>query len=122
MIDTLSSAASWGMNNWNGTLALILYWVPALFCVIFYFLRTIGDYDQDSTSREKYIKSIASGGHDWYVPKLTVGVIIGRALLSIIPVANLFAALFDLSPKVFRGFINTLDRVFNQPLVPHPNK
>jgi hypothetical protein len=47
-----------------------------------------------------------------------VGSILGYALLTIIPVANLFAAIFDVAPKVFSSAIKYLEKVFNQPLVP----
>ncbi len=46
-----------------------------------------------------------------YRPTDTVGTLIGRAFVSFLPVANLWAAMFDLAPDVF-------ERVFNQPLVP----
>lgn len=53
-----------------------------------------------------------------YKPTDTVGTIVGRVLVSWLPVANLWAALFDLGPEVFGRFFRWIGKVFDQPLVP----
>jgi hypothetical protein len=98
--------------EWNGLLGICLYWAPLAFCAVFYTARTAGGYMEDKRNRAK-----ASSG-SYYHPRETVGRILGRALVTVLPVANLWAALFDLSPKVFARIFDALARIFDQPLVP----
>ncbi|MCU9931067.1 hypothetical protein OFL77_27425, partial [Escherichia coli] len=53
-----------------------------------------------------------------YYPTDTIGDIIGRAIVSILPIANLWAASFDLAPKIFSRFFDAIAKAFSQPLVP----
>lgn len=99
--------------RWNGMLALCLYWLPLVLCVYGYTVRTWADYQDEVDKREDCEKN---GG--FYYPTLTIGTIIGRAVAAVIPVANLFAAIFDVAPKVFGDFFSWVGRVFDQPLVP----
>jgi hypothetical protein len=104
--------------EWNGWLGIALYWVPLVFCVVFYTARTAEGYMKDKRAREDAYLKRAANGTGFYYPEETLGRILGRAVVSVCPVANLWAALFDLSPKVFGRFFNLLSRVFDQPLVP----
>lgn len=97
----------------NGWLAVSLYWSPLLLCIFGYTLRTVRNYRLDLTDRD-------SGG--CYIPRDRVGTLIGRAFVSLLPIANLWAAAFDLAPKLFSGFFSFLGRVFDQPLVPKLDK
>jgi len=100
----------WALSqSWNGPLALLLYWLPLAFCVYGYTARTWVNYRKDRAKRD---------GDGYYVPTDTVGDVLGRALMVVIPFANLLAAAFDLGPEVFGRFFAALARVFNQPLVP----
>jgi hypothetical protein len=85
---------------------------------VFYTIRTAEGYMTDRRKRDE-----ADGSRDnplgkFYVPRETIGGILGRALVSVIPVANIWAALFDLSPKVFARLFKWIGAVFDQPLVP----
>lgn len=105
--------------EWNGLMGILLYWVPFGFCAVFYTVRTVAGYMADKTKRAKAELAKEAGNNGpYYYPSETIGRILGRALVSVIPVANLWAALFDLSPKVFGRFFAVLGKVFNQPLVP----
>jgi hypothetical protein len=121
MIETIFGFSLWGVSltNWLGVL---LYWLPLAFCVYGYTLRIWYRYRSDYNKREAAERiqkgEIEGRTFGTYIPSLTVGSIIGYALLCIIPVANLFAAIFDVAPKVFRGLIEFLEKVFSQPLVP----
>ncbi len=90
-------------------------------------MRSWDRYQKDVNSRAEY-EEYKAGPKDQklyvsaYHPSLKVGSILGYALLCIIPIANLFAAIFDVAPKVFRGVIEFLEKVFNQPLVPERGK
>lgn len=111
--------------EWNGLLGILLYWVPMLFCAVFYSVRTAEAYmadraarDKDAEMRAKEVEHAPWTSHYHYHPRETLGNVLGRALVSITPVANIWAALFDLSPKVFSTFFAVIGRIFDQPLVP----
>lgn len=95
--------------EWNSTLGILLFWVPLAFCLVGYTLRTAKNYRKDVAKR------LSDG---FYHPTDTIGTLIGRALVSVIPVANIWAAMFDLAPEVFSGLFKWLGKVFDQPLVP----
>jgi hypothetical protein len=96
--------------EWNSLLGILLYWVPLAFCAVFYTVRSAQNYMRDKEAREK------PGGY--YVPSETVGALISRALVSVIPIANIWAAMFDLAPHVFGRLFRWLAATFSQPLVP----
>lgn len=84
-------------------LALVIYWTPLAICLATYFFRWIGLYHRDlKQCNEKF-----------YSPQLTVGLMIGHVLLSVIPCINLFALVFDCASSVL-GWIG---RAFDMPLV-----
>lgn len=93
---------------------LVLYWVPLIYCGIYYTVRTSKDYLYDKKNREFYKTA--------YHPTLTIGVIIGRGVGSTLPVVNLIAALFDVSPVVFRRFFLLIGNALNRPVVPRSPK
>lgn len=105
MIDYLGSLRA------NGLFAVLLYWLPMASCLVFYTARTARGYMRDKARR-------AGADGAYYVPSETVGGILGRALVSIVPVANLWAAFFDLAPNVFERLFEWIGATFNQPLVP----
>lgn len=96
--------------EWNGWIGIGLYWVPLAFCVFGYTMRTAQNYMKDKEAREKK--------GEYYHPTDTVGTLIGRAIVSVVPVANLWAAMFDVAPKVFSRLLDAIERIFSQPLVP----
>lgn len=110
--------------QFNSLLGICLYWVPLVFCVIFYTVRTAEGYMKDKAAREKddeeRAKEVDSEYRSLsrYYPEETIGRILGRSVVSITPVANIWAALFDLAPKVFGRFFDMLGKIFDQPLVP----
>jgi len=88
---------------------ILLYWLPLSICIFGFTVRTHRNIQKDleSSKSDKY-----------YFPKETVGTIIGRVLISILPIANLWAAMFDLSPHIFKEFFDWIGRVFDMPIVP----
>jgi hypothetical protein len=93
----------------NFLLSSLLYWVPLTFCVVGYTWRTWTNFRKDRKARENDKN---------YYPTDTVGSLVGRALVSVLPLANMWAALFDLSPEVFGRLFTWIGKVFDQPLVP----
>jgi len=116
MIDWIKNAAT---TPW---IALVLYWIPLVTCAIGYLMRTHANYQIDTKKRAEGEARAANGENNLYNPTDTVGSLIGRAIVTIMPVGNLLAAIFDVSPKLFAGFFGWLERVFNQPLVPKREK
>ncbi|MGK4386301.1 hypothetical protein [Ectopseudomonas oleovorans] len=51
-------------------------------------------------------------------PSITVGSLLGYAVLTVCPALNLLAALFDVAPTVFRGLIRWCGQILDAPLVP----
>lgn len=102
-------AMNWTSANWPLVSALA-YWVPLSFCALGYTLRTWAHFRSDQRRRVDH--------GDAYSPTDTIGTLVGRAIVSVLPLANLWAAAFDLAPDFFAGFFKTLGRVLDQPLVP----
>lgn len=96
----------------NFWLAFCLYWLPLALCLYGYSVRTFRDYRKDVADRDD-----AEHGR-YYVPTLTIGLILGRLLMALVPVANLLAAIFNVAPEVFGDFFRWLGRTFDMPLVP----
>lgn len=94
----------------NTLLAGLLYWLPLGFCAAGYIARTARNFATDR--RQRTTPGV------YYRPTDTLGSLIGRAVVSLLPIGNLLAAIFDLGPEVFGRFFEFIGRVFNQPLVP----
>ncbi len=128
MIDAL---LGYWANPW---FALFLYWLPLSICMVGYTLRTFENYHKDVTARREYLaaKEALSRMSDdersrktnflHYSPTDTIGTLIGRALVTIVPIANMWAAIFDVSPRLFCRVIEHIEAIFNQPLVPNPDR
>jgi len=100
--------------EYNGVLAIALYWAPLLLCAVGYTHRTWVNYQKDVNTRGVVLLA----GRGYYCPTDRIGDILGRALVSSLPIANLWAACFDVAPRMFSKFFCWLSKVFNQPLVP----
>ncbi len=100
--------------RFNSMLGIFLYWLPMTFCVIGYIMRTHKNYWDDLKEREKQSKK----EHGIYWPTDTLGTLVGRAVVSVLPVANLYAVTFDLAPEVFSRIIDKFSKMLNIPLVP----
>lgn len=122
MIDVI---LDYWLNPW---FALLLYWMPLSICFVGYTLRTFENYHKDLRNREIYERSQAPKPPNfpdtkikyvgYYDPTDTIGTLIGRAIVSIVPVCNIWAAMFDVSPRLFERFIYRIRKLFDQPLVP----
>jgi len=91
----------------NGTLAILLYWLPLVLCTYGYAVRTGYDIAKDKRECHK----------QYYTPELRIGTLIGRGIAAIVPVVNLLCAIFDVAPEVFSRFFTWIGEVFNQPIV-----
>jgi hypothetical protein len=106
----------WVLNfRFNSLIGILMYWMPATFCVVFYTLRSANEFQHDFKARDKVEKGTQ---RESYYPTITIGSLIGRGIASLIPVVNIWCALFDLAPQVFSHFFKWIGRVFDQPLVP----
>jgi len=101
--------------EYNSILAITLYWAPLLLCALGYTHRTWANYQKDVHARAA---AQTRGANGFYCPTDRIGDILGRALVSALPIANLWAACFDVAPRMFGKFFCWLSKVFNQPLVP----
>jgi hypothetical protein len=118
------------MFNWilahipayNGWIALLLFWAPLVLCAYGYFVLAVQGYRKDLATRAAEEAVVASGHKSYYTPELTVGVLVGYLLCTIIPVVNLIASIFYIGPKVFGEFFEWLGKALDIPLVPKRTK
>lgn len=113
MIDTIISF----MTNveLNSLMGFYLYWAPTIYCLVFYFARTVINYREDKARHQKYLEDPRN---NYYSPNENVGGIIGRIIVSFLPVINIWCALFDLTPGVVKRFSQYIGNLLNIPLVP----
>lgn len=96
----------------NSTLGICLYWIPVVVCLIGYCIDFRNFYKSDL---ENYQKS-------YYDPKLTIGAILGRLVLSFVPVCNLFIAVTRHIWRIIYRILDHFDFVLNIPIIKHNPK
>jgi hypothetical protein len=129
MIDAI---LSYWANPW---IAVFLYWLPLSICAVGYTLKTFENYQKDFRARGVYIAKLTAAKAlektdsgramrtvGYYYPTDKIGTLIGRAVVSICPIANLWAAMFDVSPRLFHRLIQQIEKFFDPPLVPSPDR
>lgn len=126
MIESLQTwMMAFDFTSWMG---FGLYWLPLSICAYGYTVRTWLNYQKDVTTREKSEADRRAAKTDadlrcatYYAPTDTIGTLIGRGLAATLPVVNLWAACFDVAPRLFASLFKWFGRVFDQPLVPKRN-
>lgn len=103
----------------NNLLALYLYWFPLAICLVGYPIRLVYLVKKDLELRRE-AASVEPGGY--YHPTVTVGSILGMVLLSLVPLVNLMAATFDLTPKMLPKVCDWFRELLDIPLVPRRKK
>ncbi len=93
---------------WTHWLVILLYWLPLILCSYYYTLVTVREYNAE----------LVRSTEPYYYPTMTIGTLIGRLLLTVVPITNLFAAVADVVPAVFGNFSTLVRSVLNTPLVP----
>lgn len=104
------------LAQWNAPIAYLLYWLPLAFCLVGYTVRTLDLIHDDYTKRDQAERQHATYGY--YYPEMTIGRLIGFMLLTVCPIANLFAAIFNVAPSAFVCLFNLCGKILDQPLVP----
>ncbi|HET6631496.1 MAG TPA: hypothetical protein VFG73_02155 [Rhodanobacteraceae bacterium] len=102
------------MNDWV-LLVLWLYYLPLVVCALGFAVRTGRDYQRDVAAR-----AAAERTHRLYAPELTIGTLLGRAVLTFVPVLNVLTAVFAFALGR-RALIRALDWIWtltDVPLVP----
>jgi hypothetical protein len=123
MIENLQNwMMAFDFTSWMG---FGLYWLPLSLCAYGYTVRTWLNYQKDVTTRAEsendlLVTETELGRRSaaFYNPTDTIGTLIGRGLAATIPVVNLWAACFDVAPRLFASMFKWFGRVFDQPLVP----
>ena len=100
--------------QFNSIFGFVLYWIPVAICAIGFTLRTIKNCSKEVAHRKQY----EEGKTSYYDPEETIGRIIGRFIITFIPIANLGIAVCDFGADFVNGFFTWIGRVFDQPLVP----
>lgn len=132
------SVTNWLLGfQFTGLMGITLYWIPLLLCLIVYTLRTLANYYSDVSRRTEYdefniklrkeldetvpsgdVRRLYQAKSKDYNPTDTLGSLIGRGIVTMMPIVNIWAAIFDCAPQLFSGIFKWIDRIFNQPLVP----
>jgi hypothetical protein len=99
--------------TFNSLIGFFIYWMPMLLCLSGYTIRTARYVARDTKNRSK--QNPATGGV--YHPTDTLGDVIGRYLISILPIANIWACIFDVFPELFEGLFSWIVKIFNTPLI-----
>ncbi len=81
------------------------YFLPLVICAISYIFETISDLAIDA----RHLKEYNNGDHSYYDPKTTVGLILGRAFLTVLPAVNIFVAIFSRLGQI----LDWLGKTFN---------
>ena len=95
------------MFNFTGRMGVMLFWVPMTLCAYGYITRTFQNYRKCCEARDS----------DKYFQSDTIGTIIGRTIVTVMPILNLLAAIFDLGPMIFSKFFIMIGQAFDIPLV-----
>ena len=107
MIETMVKwVDSFGFTGWMG---FILYWSALIVCAYGYALQTWQNYQKDVKKRDE---------DRFYHPTDTVGTVVGRVFITVIPVVNIIAAAFDVGPKLSWAFFGWIGKALDVPLVP----
>jgi uncharacterized membrane protein HdeD (DUF308 family) len=100
----IDAAIAWFVAfDFTSQMGLLLYWLPLVLCAIGYVFRTIIKYQECCELRAE--------GKTFYSD--TIGVLIGRFILTVVPVLNLFALVFS----VMGGYFKVLAHILDVPLV-----
>jgi hypothetical protein len=117
----LQSFHNWVVNfDFTSWMGFGLYWVPASLCAVGYTLRAWSQYQTDVADRAEAVEDEKSLNRrvKFYHPRITVGSLLGWGWVTLLPVVNIWAAVFDVAPRLFSSAFSWLGRVFDQPLVP----
>jgi hypothetical protein len=90
------------------------YWLPAILCIFGYLRQIQEEYHKDVASRDEYEK--CDNKNKAYYPTLTVGKIVGRVVVSIIPLVNIWKGVYFLF-RIGKDIIDIFDTWLNIPLV-----
>jgi hypothetical protein len=103
-----------------------------LYCLVGFSIMTYNDYNRDCENKQKEKafltllnaattvsdKEKVKKDHFYvYSPTITYRMILSRFILSIIPVANMLAAVMFVTPSLFRKAYSRLKVLLNTPLV-----
>lgn len=89
-------------------IVLLFYAIPACICLISDVHKTVQDIKTDIRKRSEA----------YYSPEVTIGRLLGKLLLTLIPVVNIIKALMYLLTDFAEIVISFVDKVLSTPLVP----
>ena len=98
--------------SFNSTMAICLYWVPMIICLVGYLFDFVKDYQTDAKNYQE----------SYYDPKLTIGSILGRLIVSVMPVLNLGMALFKHMGNIIKKILLVCEKALNIPIIRHNPK
>ena len=103
--------------EFTSLMGILLYWLPVLVCFIGYSFRTHKEIKEDIEKRDGVEAAKRIGQSGYYYPTVTIGTFIGRGIATLLPVVNLWAAVFDVGYELLSGFFSMICKFFNQPVI-----
>lgn len=94
--------------NWPFLLIIFAYYLPAAINLCGYSAQFVFEY--------KYDKKRLEAG-TYHTPNLTIGWVLFRILLIVVPLINVVAAVFDILPTFFGDLPAAIKRVLDTPIV-----
>jgi len=98
--------------QFSSPVALWLYWIPLAICLVGYIWDFVKDYQRDLGEYQK----------SYYDAHLTLGSILGRLLVSFIPLINIGIVMFYHGWMLVKRIFDSLSLLLNQPIVRHNPK
>ena len=87
---------NWAVSaNFSNLAGLFLYWIPVLLCLLGTARTIVITYRED----------VNKCGDEYFLPKFTVGLIVGGVLTSFIPIYNLGKSVFGHVPEMLDVFL-----------------
>ena len=101
--------------EYNSVIALVVYWLPLLICLVGYLCKTWKEYRQE-LARSLEFKQRNLG----YITNLTVGVVVCRVFATFLPGVNIIAIAFDIGWPMLCTVIRSVTNILDIPLIkPH---
>lgn len=92
---------------------ILCYWVPLAVCFFGYLIKAKRTIQADIKDRSE---------SNYYQPKFTVGWIVWHLFVTVCPIVNLLAAVFDLSKHYVAEIFQFCSKMLDIPLIPDSKK
>lgn len=97
----------------NSILGICLYHLPLIICLLYYSIKSIRNYLIDKKHRMLKQQHIT----DYYYPTDTIGMLLERFIVCIVPIINLMSTIFVIMPDVCERYFVIINDFLSKPVV-----